>query len=488
MKVLPNRVWCLRILSLTPELPIKDLNRTLSHHLREPQPSFRQDNPISKGLNRQENMIKGASTFMHINPVMVDSIEKSTENMRSFKTTTSLPMSNGEVKVMIEANRTLQPSVVRSFEMDIDKTKNPEQLTLVKRKKRRRRRRKTKPSSVVQNTTLVQELSEVDCPSRDDHLSTILTTLSLFREINTKTAVNTSGIVNTINGENATAGFFHTSFPRMPFTRSKKKLLVLDINGLLADIVTPPPKEYKADTNIKRRAIFSRPSCRDFLNFCFERFEVGVWSSRSDKIASKVIDYLMGDMKHKLLFCWDLSRCTATEFRTLENRHKTLVFKELRRIWEKHDPDLPWEKGEYNETNTLLLDDSPYKALLNPAYTAVFPHSYNFQNWSDNSLGAGGDIRVYLEKLSAAEDVQKFVEQNPFGQMPISESNESWGFYFKVMSWGLVAVTEEQAAINTQQKKKIIPFCFRYTFWRNNISYRLVLSYFTDVCLETTDF
>ncbi|KAM6572983.1 hypothetical protein CsatA_017063 [Cannabis sativa] len=379
-------------------------------------------------------MIKGASTFMHINPVMVDSIEKSTENMRSFKTTTSLPMSNGEVKVMIEANRTLQPSVVRSFEMDIDKTKNPEQLTLVKRKKRRRRRRKTKPSSVVQNTTLVQELSEVDCPSRDDHLSTILTTLSLFREINTKAAVNTSGIVNTINGENATAGFFHTSFPRMPFTRSKKKLLVLDINGLLADIVTPPPKEYKADTNIKRRAIFSRPSCRDFLNFCFERFEVGVWSSRSDKIASKVIDYLMGDMKHKLLFCWDLSRCTATEFRTLENRHKTLVFKELRRIWEKHDPDLPWEKGEYNETNTLLLDDSPYKALLNPAYTAVFPHSYNFQNWSDNSLGAGGDIRVYLEKLSAAEDVQKFVEQNPFGQMPISESNESWGFYFKVMS------------------------------------------------------
>ncbi|XP_060958982.1 uncharacterized protein LOC115700817 isoform X1 [Cannabis sativa] len=421
-------------------------------------------------------MIKGASTFMHINPVMVDSIEKSTENVRSFKNTTSLPMSNGEVKVMIEANRTLQPSVVRSFEMDIDKTKNPEQLTLVKRKKRRRRRRKTKPSSVVQNTTLVQELSEVDCPSRDDHLSTILTTLSLFREINTKAAVNTSGIVNTINGENATAGFFHTSFPRMPFTRSKKKLLVLDINGLLADIVTPPPKEYKADTNIKRRAIFSRPSCRDFLNFCFERFEVGVWSSRSDKIASKVIDYLMGDMKHKLLFCWvsnfnfsldfclhmlflqcllfhicynyllilhvtihaalfqDLSRCTATEFRTLENRHKTLVFKELRRIWEKHDPDLPWEKGEYNETNTLLLDDSPYKALLNPAYTAVFPHSYNFQNWSDNSLGAGGDIRVYLEKLSAAEDVQKFVEQNPFGQMPISESNESWGFYFKVMS------------------------------------------------------
>lgn len=48
--------------------------------------------------------------------------------------------------------------------------------------------------------------------------------------------------------------------------------------------------------------------------------------------------------------------------------------------------------------------------------------------------GAGGDLRVYLEELSAAEDVQKFVEQNPFGQRAITESNESWDFYLKVLS------------------------------------------------------
>lgn len=48
--------------------------------------------------------------------------------------------------------------------------------------------------------------------------------------------------------------------------------------------------------------------------------------------------------------------------------------------------------------------------------------------------GAEGDIRVYLEGLSDAEDVQKFVEQHPFGQKPITESTESWSFYFKVIS------------------------------------------------------
>lgn len=35
---------------------------------------------------------------------------------------------------------------------------------------------------------------------------------------------------------------------------SRKKLLVLDINGLLADIVSPPPKNVTRDTTISRKA------------------------------------------------------------------------------------------------------------------------------------------------------------------------------------------------------------------------------------------
>lgn len=62
----------------------------------------------------------------------------------------------------------------------------------------------------------------------------------------------------------------------------------------------------------------------------------------------------------------DISQSTQTGFKTLENMHKPLVMKELKKIWEKDDPNFPWEKGYYNESNTLLLDDSPYKALLNP--------------------------------------------------------------------------------------------------------------------------
>lgn len=49
------------------------------------------------------------------------------------------------------------------------------------------------------------------------------------------------------------------------------------------------------------------------------------------------------------------------------------MLKELRKLWEKLEPGLPWEKGEFHESNTLLVDDSPYKALVNPVSSCCFP-------------------------------------------------------------------------------------------------------------------
>lgn len=92
-----------------------------------------------------------------------------------------------------------------------------------------------------------------------------------------------------------------------PSSVSRRKLLVLDLNGLLADIASPLAG-CKADINIGRRAsesqkiflfltfchqyylkvtyfslqcsVFKRPFCEEFLKFCFDKFEVGIWSSR----------------------------------------------------------------------------------------------------------------------------------------------------------------------------------------------------------------
>jgi len=60
-----------------------------------------------------------------------------------------------------------------------------------------------------------------------------------------------------------------------------------------------------------------------------------------------------------------MSYCTVTGCNTIEKKGKPLVLKELKKLWNKEDPDLPWEQGEFSPSNTLLVDDSPYKALCN---------------------------------------------------------------------------------------------------------------------------
>jgi hypothetical protein len=48
--------------------------------------------------------------------------------------------------------------------------------------------------------------------------------------------------------------------------------------------------------------------------------------------------------------------------------------------------------------------------------------------------GSGGDLRVYLEGLAVAENTQKYVKRNPFGQRPITQRNKSWDFYQTAIS------------------------------------------------------
>ena len=50
-----------------------------------------------------------------------------------------------------------------------------------------------------------------------------------------------------------------------------------------------------------------------------------------------------------------------------------------------------------------------------------------------SATGPEGDIRKYLEGLAAAENVQKYVEQNPFGQPAITETNPHWDFYRQII-------------------------------------------------------
>ena len=70
------------------------------------------------------------------------------------------------------------------------------------------------------------------------------------------------------------------------------------------------------------------------------------------------------------LFLQDQEHCTNTGLKVVGNNHKPLFLKEIKKLWE--DPELRKVIGDLNETNTLLIDDSPYKAQKNPVSSIMF--------------------------------------------------------------------------------------------------------------------
>ncbi|CDP08748.1 unnamed protein product [Coffea canephora] len=238
---------------------------------------------------------------------------------------------------------------------------------------------------------------------------------------------------------------------------SNKKLLILDLNGVLLG---------SPFTRMTRNREFNfRPRCFEFLQVCLLYFEVAVWSSKLRHNIQPVLDRLSEKMnerlEQRLLFVWDQSRCTMTQTSLGENPDKKVMFKDLQHVW--------GEYKSYNSSNTILVDDSPYKSFLNSPYNAIFPTSYTCYTVEDNYLDPEGDFVRHLKKLAMADNVQDFIMRNRFGQSPVTEGSVEWNFYVNVVSkLGLQntakRVTRKREAPNRYYPEVPIAFMFRNMF------------------------
>ncbi|RDX85435.1 hypothetical protein CR513_33380, partial [Mucuna pruriens] len=225
----------------------------------------------------------------------------------------------------------------------------------------------------------------------------------------------------------------------------RKKLLVMNLNGLLIHRTnrgnkSEIPRSRRADWKNGYYLAFKRPFSEEFMKFCLERFEVGLWSSAKEHNIDAALNCAIGTLKSKLLFVWDQDQCTNSGFRSLENKFKPLFFKEVNKVW-----DNVKKGGPYSASNTLLIDDKPYKAFLNTVIrshdnASIFPEPYNPEDEADNALVSyiytcidpKGELCSYLEGLAEGSDVQSYVKDHPFGQLAITSSHVDWSFYSKV--------------------------------------------------------
>lgn len=189
---------------------------------------------------------------------------------------------------------------------------------------------------------------------------------------------------------------------------SPKRLIVLDLNGLLIFRVFHREKDkFKENLNTSEKVnefyVWKRPHVEAFLDWIFDHFSVGIWSSAMHKNVDALIEWTMGTERRKrLVFEWDQSRCLKEDHPI--HKHKPLFLKPLSLVWESFP--------EWNESNTLLVDDSPLKAKRNPDHLLFSPPEWSIETECGKAeLDKNGDIRTYLEELHNWKDtVASFVK------------------------------------------------------------------------------
>ncbi len=144
--------------------------------------------------------------------------------------------------------------------------------------------------------------------------------------------------------------------------KSKKQLLIFDLNGILVD------REYETDKTIEKDGatrlgnflVWKKSNIDKMLKKLFEHhavYEIAVWSSVTKYNVEQLAKFTFGEHYEKLLFVFNQDQCESVKNPDPESK-KPLFLKNLREVWLKYP--------QYDPTNTLLIDDSDDKSRNNP--------------------------------------------------------------------------------------------------------------------------
>ncbi len=125
---------------------------------------------------------------------------------------------------------------------------------------------------------------------------------------------------------------------------ARKKLLILDLDETLI-YSTEESLEREADFTAEQYFVYKRPFLGEFLAFCFENFDVGVWTTSTADYASLVVDRVTNP-DQTLQFLWSRERCT---WAFDEATHERVLVKRLEKLGRRG----------YRPDSIIVVDDTP---------------------------------------------------------------------------------------------------------------------------------
>lgn len=168
--------------------------------------------------------------------------------------------------------------------------------------------------------------------------------------------------------------------------QSQRKLLVLDLDETLI-YATETSLDRDPDFAAGPYSVYQRPFLTEFLDYCFARFDVGIWTTSTETYAEAIVDAIIHP-DHHLAFLWSRDRCTWVFDEELYERIQIKKLEKLRR------------RG-YAPESIIVIDDS----------LQVWRNSYGNLIKVSKYEGASEDdelriLPVYLEILRDAVNIR----------------------------------------------------------------------------------
>ncbi|KAJ0413878.1 NLI interacting factor-like phosphatase-domain-containing protein [Aspergillus carlsbadensis] len=208
----------------------------------------------------------------------------------------------------------------------------------------------------------------------------------------------------------ATENYLHQSSLAPTSTSAPQPLLViLDLNGTLIF-----RKTRKFPPSFSRRV-----GLDDFLNTLIEKYKVMIWSSSQPPTVDAVCQKLFSEPKRKELVAeWGRDKLGLSKS---EYNSKIQVYKTLDTVWSSKDVQAFYPKDEasksndntpsagarWDQTNTILIDDSKLKAVSEPYNLIEIPEFTSAPGVDESYIFP--KVLQLLEILAKCDDVSKLL-------------------------------------------------------------------------------
>lgn len=173
---------------------------------------------------------------------------------------------------------------------------------------------------------------------------------------------------------------------------SERKLLILDLDETLI-YGTEEKSEREADFIVGQYFVYKRPFLDECLEFCFENFDVAVWTSSTKNYAAGIVENIFGS-KYRTEFLWARERCTMSFD---QEERENFLEKKMSKI----------RKRGYDLKSVIVVDDSPEK--WRSSYGNLVCVKPFFGESDDDELK---HLIEYLKRLKNIENVRSVEKRN----------------------------------------------------------------------------